>query len=374
VETLLPWFHLKSVPGIGSLLFKRLILRFGSPQAVLAAAPEELAAVEGMGPRLAAAVKARRPPPEAAAEIEAAFAAGCRIVTLGDPDYPALLREIPDPPAWLYVRGELPGAAPAVAVVGCRNPTRYGLEIARQLAADLAGRGIAVVSGMALGIDAAAHEGALGAGGRTVAVLGSGLNNVYPRQHERLCERIAAGGAVMTEFPLAAGPEPHHFPMRNRIISGIAGGTVVVEASLTSGALITARMALEQNREVFAVPGSVRSFQSRGPHALIKQGAKLVENAGDVVEELAQFIAAAAPPSPPPTAGAPAAAPSAGLSPEEARVLRELGPYPEHIDALVRRLGTDAGRLAGILLQLELKGLAAQHPGKMFSASSPAVS
>lgn len=369
MKDLLPWFRLKSVPGIGPLLFKRLILKFGSPQAALAAPAAELAAVEGMSARLAEAVKAQPLPPGAAAEIDAARAAGCRIITLNDPGYPRLLREIADPPAWLYVRGALDAEGPAVAVVGCRNATRYGLEVARQLAAELAALGFTIVSGMALGIDAAAHEGALGAGGRTTAVLGSGLKRVYPPQHRPLFERIAAHGAVVSEFALEAGPEPHHFPQRNRIISGMSCGTVVVEASPTSGALITARLALEQNREVFAVPGSVRSFQSRGPHALIKQGAKLAENARDVVEEIIHFLptAAARGSAPQPSSSRPAPMPA--LDPAEAAVLQALGPYPEHIDALVRRLDLDPGRLAGILLQLELKGLATQHPGKMFTAT-----
>jgi DNA processing protein len=201
-----------------------------------------------------------------------------------------------------------------------------------------------------------------------VAVLGSGLNRIYPPENRRLSERIAASGAVVSEFALDNGPEAHHFPVRNRIISGMCGGTVVVEASRQSGSLITARLAAEQNREVFAVPGSVQSFKSMGTHTLIKQGAKLVENAQDILCELGQFLGGAAAPASP-RGGAAQIEARCGLSVEEARVFRALGPYPLHIDELVRRLAIDAGKLSGILLQLELKGAAQQLPGKLFQAT-----
>jgi len=368
VETLRPWFHLKSVPGIGNHLFKRLIERFGSPQAALEAASDELLAVEGVNPRVVAALRAQSLPPQAAAEIESALSRGYRILVLNDAEYPALLREIPDPPPLLYVRGALQPGERCVAVVGSRNATGYGITAARQLCAELAQLGLTVVSGMALGIDTAAHEGALGVRGRTVAVLGSGLNRIYPPENRRLSERIAASGAVVSEFALDNGPEAHHFPVRNRIISGMCGGTVVVEASRQSGSLITARLAAEQNREVFAVPGSVQSFKSMGTHTLIKQGAKLVENAQDILCELGQFLGGAAAPDGP-RGGSARIEARCGLSVEEARVFRALGPYPLHIDELVRRLAIDAGKLSGILLQLELKGAAQQLPGKLFQAT-----
>ena len=368
METLRPWFHLKSVPGIGNHLFKRLIERFGSPQAALEAATDELLAVEGVNPRVVAALRAQGLPPQAAAEIESALRRGYRILALNDAEYPELLREIPDPPPLLYVRGALQPGERCVAVVGSRNATGYGITAARQLCAELAQLGLTVVSGMALGIDTAAHEGALGVRGRTVAVLGSGLNRIYPPENRRLSERIAASGAVVSEFALDNGPEAHHFPVRNRIISGMCGGTVVVEASRQSGSLITARLAAEQNREVFAVPGSVQSFKSMGTHTLIKQGAKLVENAQDILCELGQFLGGAAAPASP-RGGAAQIEARCGLSVEEARVFRALGPYPLHIDELVRRLAIDAGKLSGILLQLELKGAAQQLPGKLFQAT-----
>jgi DNA processing protein len=258
----------------------------------------------------------------------------------------------------------LAGCERPIAVVGSRNATAYGLTVAHQLGGDLASLGFTVVSGMALGIDAAAHEGALAGGGRTAAVLGSGLGRIYPPQHLRLFERISAGGAVVSEFPLQAGPEGHHFPIRNRVISGMSLGTVVVEASRTSGALITARLAAEQNREVFAVPGSVQSYKSTGTHSLIKQGAKLVENAQDIVSELGHFLAGAQPGAGP--QGPPPGGTSPRLTAEETEVVQALGPYPLHLDELVRKLAMDAGRLSGILLELELKGIVAQQPGKLF--------
>jgi DNA processing protein len=355
---------LKSVPGIGNLLFKRLFLRFGSPEAVLQAAPEALRQVEGVTPRLAEAIRGQRPQASATAEIGRALDRGYRLVTLADRVYPPLLREIPDPPALLYVCGDPGAIARPIAVVGSRNATAYGMDTTRRICTDLASLGFTVVSGMALGIDAAAHEGALAGQGRTAAVLGSGFDNIYPPQHRRLFERIAAAGAVITEFPLAAGPDPHHFPIRNRVISGMSFGTVVVEATQNSGSLITARLAAEQNREVFAVPGSVQSFKSMGTHGLIKQGAKLVENAQDIVAELGHFLAAA----PNTRSGGPVAA-RQRLTAEETRVLSAVGAYPVHIDDLVRRLAMDAGKIAGILLQLELYGLVKQLPGKHFAAS-----
>ena len=362
VDELLPWFELKSVPGVGNHLFRRLIERFGSPEAALRAPVAELGRVEGMSRRTLDAMRSHRAPDAGRAEIERACRSGFRIVTLNDPAYPRLLREIPDPPPMLYVHGELEGLERPIAVVGSRHATSYGVDTTHRLCADLAAIGFTVVSGMAVGIDAAAHEGALAGGGRTVAVLGSGLAKVYPPQHRRLFDRIAARGAVVSEFPIDADPEPHHFPVRNRIISGMSLGTVVVEATRNSGSLITARLAAEQNREVFAVPGSVQSFKSTGTHTLIKEGAKLVENVQDILSELGYAAA-------PPDARAVRSQTHPSLTAKESDVLGALGPYPLHIDELVRTLSLDAGALSGILLQLELKGLVTQQPGKFFSAA-----
>lgn len=365
MENLLPWFALKSVKGIGNLLFKRLIDRFETPANVLAAPHEQLTAVEGLSPRLAAAIHRAVPPDHAPREIDAASDLGIRIVPLNAPGYPPLLREIPDPPPFLYVKGDIDVSARHIAVVGSRNATGYGMTVTRKLARDLAGANATVVSGMARGIDTAAHWGALEGGGRTVAVLGCGLGTVYPPENRRLCEAIAGRGAVVSEFALNAEPEAHHFPARNRVISGICLGTVVVEAASKSGSLITARLANEQGRDVFAVPGSVQSFKSSGTHRLIKQGAKLVESAADILEEF-PYLFPTAETSETETQEAPAQRAITGLSPEETRVWQALSPYPTHIDDLFRTHSLAPGQLASILLQLELKGLVRQAPGKRF--------
>ncbi len=357
MDTLLPWFTLKAVPGIGPHLFKRLWEHFASPAAVLAASPADLEAVPGVSRRLAMAILRQREAPEARAEIQAARAAGVRILPLDHPEYPGLLRQVPDPPPWLYVRGALTPLALPIAMVGARTATGYGLATAQGLAAHLAASGTTVISGLALGIDTAAHQGALKADGRTVAVLGSGLARIYPPENRRLAEQIADHGALVSELPLHTAPDPHHFPRRNRIISGMSRGTVVVEAGPRSGALITARLAAEQNREVFAVPGSIRSFKSAGTHDLIRQGAKLVAHARDILEEFGPWPVPAAPP---PASAAPLSGPAE-------RVLAALEAYPVHIDTLARRLDLPAGILAGYLLELEINGLAVQWPGKRFA-------
>ncbi len=366
-EKLEPWFALKSIPGIGNLLFKRLIERFENPSNVFRAPAQELSRVEGISARLARNIHRHRLSPATRAEIEDALARGLHIVTFNDPAYPELLRRIEDPPPYLYVRGTLTNRVPHVAVVGSRNATRYGLSTAARLSADLASLGFVVVSGMALGIDTSAHRGALSAEGATVAVLGSGLAHIYPLRNRGLGDRIAGQGALVSEFPLHAEPEAHHFPARNRIISGMCLGTVVIEAGRKSGSLITARLAAEQNREVFAVPGSIRSFHSTGTHSLIKQGAKLVEHVGDIVEEFAGMLQS--PDAPTEKARVqqehPASLP-ADLSDEQRRVCGALGPYPVHIDQLAVRLDMPAGRLSALLLDLELRGIVSREAGGSF--------
>ncbi|MBW1866762.1 MAG: DNA-protecting protein DprA, partial [Deltaproteobacteria bacterium] len=285
MKNILPWVALKTVPGIGNLLFKRLFQHFKTPESVLQAPHEELLQVEGMTSRLAHAVTRHGIPEKAKRDLGLALKKGYKIITLADSDYPPLLLEIPDPPPILYVCGHLKTSLLNIAIVGSRNATKYGLTITRRLGTDLATLGITVVSGMALGIDTAAHYGALAGHGNTIAVLGSGLERIYPASNKKLFYQIAEQGAVISEFPLETEPESHNFPQRNRIISGTCQGTVIVEATRRSGSLITARIAAEQNRDVFAVPGSIQSFKSTGSHALIKQGAKLVENAQDIVEE-----------------------------------------------------------------------------------------
>lgn len=361
MKNILPWVALKTVPGIGNLLFKRLFQHFKTPESVLNAPQEELLQVEGMTSRLAHAIARHSIPEKAKRDLALAFKKNYKIITLADTAYPPLLREIPDPPPFLYVCGHLKTSLLNIAVVGSRNATKYGLTITRCLGSDLAALGITVVSGMALGIDTAAHYGALEGHGNTIAVLGSGLDRIYPASNKKLFYKIAEQGAVISEFPLETEPEGHNFPQRNRVISGICQGTVIVEATRRSGSLITARIAAEQNRDVFAVPGSIHSFKSTGSHTLIKQGAKLVENAQDIVEEFDLLL------------NQPAAMKNMGakapvqLTSDEFGVLKLMGPYPVHIDSLVRKSSIAPGILSSILLQLELKELIQQSPGSLFT-------
>jgi len=363
MENLLPWFQLKSTPGVGNLIFKRLIDAFDTAQAAMAAPRKVLTRIDGVSEGLATAIKQTRLPDSAESEIKRVDQLGFRIVTLADNDYPALLLEIPDPPPFIYVYGNLPMHVNNIAIVGSRHATQYGLSTTKHLSRDLVKHGLTIISGMARGIDTAAHEGALAAGGKTVAVLGSGLARIYPRENEKLYHQIAKNGAVISEFPLDAEPEGHHFPLRNRIISGLSLGTVIVEATLRSGSLITARLAAEQNREVFAVPGSIKSFKSTGTHTLIKQGARLVEQSQDIMDEIAHLLDRSVIAPGMNEKVHPAAT---STSAKETSVLQVLEPYPIHIDDLVRKLNMPASELAAILLRLELKGKIQQDPGKYF--------
>ena len=362
------WFKLKSVPGIGNLLGKRLIDRFNSPQNVFQASDEEILQVEGVTGRHVAAIKTHKLPQWVEAELDLVDRKGYQIVTLTDSNYPQLLLQIPDPPPLLYVSGRLDSSAVNIAIVGSRHATAYGITTTKALSTSLAALGISIVSGMAHGIDTAAHQGALAAGGKTIAVLGSGLEQIYPASNKPLFQRISEQGAVVSEFSLSTKPEGHNFPIRNRIISGMSLGTVVVEATKKSGSLITARLAAEQNREVFAVPGSIQSFKSVGAHTLIKQGAKLVENAQDIIEELSpliRFKESAVKDHPKSDKNNPIL-----LTADELQVYEALGPYPVHIDDLARNLSLAPGQLSSILLKLELNGLVQQTPGKFFTVSA----
>ena len=279
--------RLSLVSGVGPLLRKALLDRFGTPAAVLAAGRDELQSVNGIGPKTAARILAAKNEIDAEAELQLAAENGIDVLTENDAGYPRPLRQIHDPPGVLFRRGQPnPQDDLAVAIVGTRHATRYGLAQAERLAASLARTGFTVVSGLARGIDAAAHRGALDAGGRTIAVLASGLLEIYPPEHAKLADEVAEGGYLISESPPRMVPLSGAFPQRNRIISGLSVGTIVVEAAERSGALITARHAYEQGREVFAVPGPVDSRMSRGCHALIKDGAKLVESIDDVLAEL----------------------------------------------------------------------------------------
>jgi DNA processing protein len=285
--------QLALVPGVGPRTRRALLERFGSSEAVLSAAPSELREVPRVGPKLARRIVNARSDVDVDEQLGLCRTYGIAVLTESQEEYPRLLREIHDPPSVLFVKGRLlPRDGLALAIVGTRHATRYGLQQAERLAGSLARGGLTIVSGLARGIDAAAHRGALAVGGRTLAVLGGGLLNVYPHEHGQLAEQVAAQGALLSEAPLRAVPQGGTFPQRNRIISGLALGTLVVEAGERSGALITARHAMEQGREVFAVPGRVDGRTARGCHRLIRDGAKLVETADDVLEELGPLVEA----------------------------------------------------------------------------------
>jgi DNA processing protein len=293
-ERLRDHVRLACLPGVGGRTRRALLARFGSPEAALAAPPEELATIPGVGRRLARALPAATDATAADELLAECRESDVRIILEGEDGYPPLLGRIPDPPGLLFVRGSIePCDALAIAIVGSRHATAYGRRVAWQLAGGLARAGYTIVSGLARGIDAAAHRGALDAGGRTLAVLGSGVLNVYPPEHVELAAEVTARGALIGEAPPRAAPARGCFPQRNRIVSGLALGVVVVEAAEHSGALITARLAGEQGREVFAVPGPIDARMSRGCHALIRDGARLVQGVDDVLEELGPLCAAA---------------------------------------------------------------------------------
>jgi DNA processing protein len=352
---------LNTLPALRAAAYHAAVARFGSVAGVLAAPPEAFGGLRGFGPETVAAVRGLDAARAAEAEEERARAAGIALVTLHDAEYPEALRLIPDPPPVLSVRGTLsPADAAAVAVVGCRAATAYGRTVAERLAAELAGFGVTVVSGLARGIDGCAHRAAVAAGGRSIAVLGSGLDRIYPPEHRRLAAELAENGAVISEFPLGAAPDPWHFPLRNRVISGLSLGVVVVEAAAKSGALITADAALEQGREVFAVPGPVTAPTSAGPNRLIRQGARLVEGARDVLEELPALAGRLG-------RGLPAQPPLPEVTEVESRILALFPGAPLPIDAIIRSSPAPAAETAALLTALELKGLVRQHPGKLFA-------
>ena len=429
------YIALNMIDHVGPVRVKRLMERFGQPQAILAASARELMQVDGVGEEVARAITGWQSQVDLDRELKRIADFGARVLTLDDSDYPANLRQIYDPPLALYVKGTLePRDKHAIAIVGSRQTTYYGLETARKLGYQLAFTGVTVVSGLARGIDTAAHQGALAANGRTLAVLGTGLDVVYPPENGALYEKIAAGGgAVMTQFPFGVRPDPKHFPLRNRIVSGLArgidtaahtgamqakgrtvavigsgldklyppenrkladqivakGGAVVsefpfgvmpdrqhfpmrnriisgwsigvlvVEAGAQSGALISARFAGEQGRQVFAVPGRADSPQSKGCHRLIKSGAKLVEDAEDVLAEFEDLFPKSARPA------APETAPDAvELSDVEQKVLAAIGDEETDLDAVIRQSGLTSAEVFATLLRLEMRRLIRQLPGK----------
>lgn len=360
MKHLVPWLTLKSVPAIGNLLFTRLLCHFGSPERVLSAPTQALAQVEGITPRLAQAIQRHRTPDWIFKQIDQATEKGYAIITCLNEAYPALLKQIPDPPPVLFVYGRLEKPFCPIAVVGSRKATNYGLTTTHRLGAQLAERGATVVSGMARGIDTAAHQGALENGGRTLAVLGCGLDVVYPPENKKLYQQIPQQGALISEFPLGTPPEGRNFPVRNRLISGLSWAVVVVEAGAQSGTHITVQYALDQGREVLAVPGPVNSPNSVGPHRLIQQGAKLVHEVGDILQELPRDSGVR-----PTTRPGAVTEPPARPRPDDP-LLPLLGADPVQLEELVQASHLPAAEVLSRLTMLELQGLIKELPGKCF--------
>ncbi len=354
-------FTLMAVPQVGETRLRSLIDTFQSPENVLKATQAELAALPNISENLAEAIRTYRNQKWIDRQFSFMEKFGARVVTIWDAAYPTALRTIFDPPPVLFVKGDfLEQDTFAIGIVGTRKATHYGNQAARMLSADLAQRGITVVSGLARGIDTVAHQSALDAGGRTLAVLGCGLDTIYPPENRKLYEQIPNAGALISEYPFGIKPEPGNFPGRNRIISGLSLGVVVVEAGEQSGALLTATFAADQGREVFAVPGNINSTASRGPNLLIKNGAKIVTDVEDIINELRVL------PQSIDRRKKLDKLPAPQLLPEEESVYAAISTEPIHIDALSETLRISTSELLGLLLQLELKGAVVQLPGKLF--------
>jgi len=372
VEARDAYIILNYLPDIGPVRVAELLTFYETPAAILAAPRAELLRIRGVGEKVADSIANWASLCDLSAELARVERAGVQIVTPLDDAYPPLLREIHDPPLALYVRGDreaLRLSRTSIAIVGSRHTTAYGVHMAEELAGAAVMTGWSVVSGLARGIDTAAHEAVVRLGGRTLAVIGSGLGRIYPQENLALARRITERGAVLSEFPMDYAPNRRTFPMRNRVISGISRGTVVVEAGTKSGSLITAAQAADQNRLVFAVPGRVDSPQSRGCHGLIKEGAKLVETFQDVLEEFAMlpgFEAPTLPPAAAPADGEPAGTGAAdtGLSELEHRILDLLEAGEESIDNVVVAAHSPVPEVLRALFNLELRRLVRQLPGK----------
>jgi DNA processing protein len=370
---LLEWLAISLTPGLGPTKSRKLVEHFGGPDGIFRASLTELEAT-GIQAISAQALATGKSIELAQQEMARATAANATLVTMDDPAYPPRLKEIYDPPLILYVRGNSEILTrPGIAMVGTRHPTPYGSGMAERLACDLASQGLVIISGMARGVDTASHRGAISAKGKTLAVFGTGVDVIYPKENSRLSEQILAlGGALISEFPLGTFAAPQNFPIRNRILSGMSVGVLVVEAAEYSGTRITARCALEQNRDVFAVPGNVTNKNSWGPNTLIKQGAKLVATWEDVWEDLPTEVRLAlTPPVPPESSAAQTASlfPDEGLPPHERKILSLLkADESTHIDELVEKLETEmsSSEIFAALFELELTGKVRQMPGKNF--------
>lgn len=354
---------LNAVRGIGTVLHRRLLQRFGTIERILSASEKALQEVRGIGPAISGELREAVRKETGSRERELAAEKGIQILTFDDPSYPAYLRAIYDAPLVLYIKGSIdPADLLAVALVGSRQPSFYGAQCADRLAVALAGRGVTVVSGLARGIDTAAHRGALKGKGRTLAVLGSGLLRVYPEENAKLFDLIAEHGACISELPLRAPPDARNFPRRNRIVSGLSLGVCVIEAKVKSGALITTAWALDQGKDVFAVPGKIDTPHAGGCHALLKQGAKLVETADDIIEELGPYADRLRAPA----KERQAAPVGARLSAQEASLFGCLSSDPMTIDELIDATSLPPATVSGSLLFLEMKNLVRQLPGKNF--------
>jgi DNA processing protein len=363
-QRLLDLIHLAMVPGVGPHISQALLERFGSAGRVLDASRGQLLGVSGVGPKIAEKIARARQDFDAAAELALCRRTDVAVIARGDQDYPPPLENIPDPPALLYVKGELtPRDQLAIAVVGSRHCTAYGTRIAERLSGALARTGFTVVSGLARGIDAAAHRGAIKAGGRTIGVLANGLASVYPPEHEELARAVVAAGGLISEMPMRQGPLAGLFTQRNRIISGLSLGVLVVEATPRSGSLSTAGHAMEQNREVFAVPGPADSLASRGCHRLIRDGARLVETVDDILEELGPLVQEVRTDPGETPVRHPA---ELALSEQERSLLGRLDDEPTAVDDLIVRTGMTAGQVMATLSVLELKRLVKRLPGHRF--------
>jgi DNA processing protein len=357
------WLTLHHAPDVGAVTFRRLIEQFGDVRHILEASPGRLLA-GGLSPQAVAFLKR---PDRQQLDHDLAWLEGTRnrVITCRDPAYPTLLLQIPDPPPLIYLHGNASALATLqLSMVGSRNPTPAGHRTARAFAHDLALAGLTITSGMALGIDAASHIGALEAGKPTIAVMGTGLDRVYPARHRDLAHRIAETGALISEFPLGTLPRPENFPCRNRIISGLSLGILVVEAARRSGSLISARCAAEQGREVFAIPGSIHNPLSRGCPALIREGAKLVETVQDITDELGPLAAFA-------TSPGEGAEQFPELPRDYVQLLDYMGYSPVSVDMLVESSGLTPAIVSSMLLQLELKGFVAIGPGGLYHRLKP---
>ena len=358
-DDILSHLALCSVPEVGPRRFVQLVKRFGSAEEVLSAPKDELLKVEDVGEKVAYNIKSKVDWGLAEEQLKLAEKQSIRVLTFSEEDYPNNLKNIYDPPPVIFVKGSIRlEDEKAIAVVGARRSSAYGKLVTESLVGELIAHGITIVSGLARGIDSISHQAALRAGGRTIAVLGSGLDIIYPPENKELVNRIAENGAVISEFLLGTKPEPTNFPKRNRVISGLCLGTVIVEAGPKSGALLTAQHALEQNREVFAVPGDIRAQGSKGTNSLIKQGAKLVGSVEDILVEIGQLTDNSIIKKTNPALET--------LSKEEQGIIELLSTEPSHIDRIAKESGIRTGDALSILLSLELKDLVKQLPGKTF--------